>query len=84
MTQEQYPKTEPVITYTFREVLERLEAKLDRLSEQLDKDLEGLEIRVEALEAFRAKFLPMAMLVGTLSVAVILVELLGHFVPGLR
>lgn len=72
----------PVVVYTFREVLERLEGKIDRLSATIDKDLEGLEERVQALETFRARFIPMTALVGVFTLMVLLLEILGHVVPG--
>jgi len=75
------PNEGPVVVYTFREVLERLEKKIDKLSEQLDKDLEGLEQRVRSLESFRTRFIPMTALVGILTMFVLVFEILGHLVP---
>ena len=72
----------PVVVYTFREVLERLEQKIDKLSSQIDQDLEGLEGRVYELEKFRTKFLPMTVLVGILTAMVLIAEILGHVIPG--
>ncbi len=60
---------EPKIEYTFKEVLERLEGKIDALQAALDKDMEHLEGRVQHLETFRSRFLPMS-IVGGLLIAI--------------
>lgn len=66
---------EPKIEYTFKEVLERLEGKIDALQAALDKDMEHLEGRVAALETFRSRFLPMSIIVGLVAVIGLLVDI---------
>lgn len=46
--------------------MERLETKIDALQVALDKDMEHLEGRVNALETFRSRFLPMSVIGGLL------------------
>lgn len=66
---------EPIIQYTFKEVLERLEGKIDALSGKLDKELEHLETRVDALETFRARFLPTSIIAALLALLALLVDI---------
>lgn len=67
--------TEPQISYTFREVLERLEGKIDALSSKLDKELEHLEARVSALETFRSRFLPISIVAGLTAVLALMTDI---------
>lgn len=66
---------EPKIEYTFKEVLERLEGKIDALQSSLDKDMEHLEGRVLDLETFRGRFLPMSIIGGLLIAIGLLVDI---------
>lgn len=66
---------EPTISYTFKEVLERLETKIDALSGKLDKEMEHLDSRVTALETFRSRFLPMSVVGGLLMLIGLAVDI---------
>lgn len=56
------------VAYTLREILERMERKIDDLRAAIDKDFERLEERVEALEQFRSRFLPASIIVALMAV----------------
>lgn len=67
--------SEPHVSYTLKELFDRLEARLLSIEQKLDTELGHLETRVSKLESFHARFLPTSIVVVLLMTIGIVVDL---------
>lgn len=68
------------VSYSLKEVLERLEGKIDDLSTKLDREFTHLEARVASLETWRNRMAG-ALALLTAMVIPLGVVVLAHYLP---